>query len=190
MRAVLCQGMSSFVFRGGHPALDFVNTEIVSEGERRDLLETWGDVSAWMKEAGLAADPRRGVLQEVKAFRGALRALVTRLARGGKARPRDLRFLNDALARGRGSFRLRLERGVLRSAFRSDSDDALAILAGAAADLLAHHDPALIRQCQGSGCILFFYDATKSHTRRWCSMAACGNRFKAAQHYARSRGAR
>lgn len=179
--------MSSFVFRGGHPALDFVNTEIVSEGEPRDLLVQWDDAEAWMKEARLASAVRRGSLRDVKAFRAALRALCTRLARGGKVRARDLAFLNEALARGRGSFRVHLERGVVRSAFESEGDDALAILAGAAADLLANHDPSLIRQCQGAGCILFFYDATKSHTRRWCSMAACGNRFKAAQHYARNR---
>jgi predicted RNA-binding Zn ribbon-like protein len=34
---------------------------------------------------------------------------------------------------------------------------------------------------------LQFYDASKNHSRRWCSMNACGNRMKAALHYRRSR---
>jgi predicted RNA-binding Zn ribbon-like protein len=33
--------------------------------------------------------------------------------------------------------------------------------------------------------VLFFYDTSKNGTRRWHSMATCGNRTKAARHYAR-----
>jgi len=29
---------------------------------------------------------------------------------------------------------------------------------------------------------MWFYDRTKSHRRRWCSMALCGNRAKARAH--------
>ena len=47
---------------------------------------------------------------------------------------------------------------------------------------------ARVRRCQGSKCVLFYYDVTKSGTRRWCSMSGCGNREKAAAHYARVRG--
>jgi predicted RNA-binding Zn ribbon-like protein len=36
--------------------------------------------------------------------------------------------------------------------------------------------------------VLFFYDTTKNHARRWCSMAFCGNRHKVAAHYRRLRG--
>jgi predicted RNA-binding Zn ribbon-like protein len=43
----------------------------------------------------------------------------------------------------------------------------------------------LIRECEGSVCSLLFLDRTKAHGRRWCSMALCGNRAKAAAHRAR-----
>jgi predicted RNA-binding Zn ribbon-like protein len=36
--------------------------------------------------------------------------------------------------------------------------------------------------------VLFFYDTTKNHARRWCSMAFCGNRHKVAAHYRRQQG--
>ncbi|WP_197717306.1 ABATE domain-containing protein [Glycomyces terrestris] len=46
--------------------------------------------------------------------------------------------------------------------------------------------PAALRACYGPNCVLYF---TKDHPRReWCS-AGCGNRARAARHYARHRGA-
>jgi predicted RNA-binding Zn ribbon-like protein len=33
--------------------------------------------------------------------------------------------------------------------------------------------------------VLWFHDTTRSGTRRWCSMTACGNRLKARRHYRR-----
>ena len=54
-------------------------------------------------------------------------------------------------------------------------------VAEAAAHLLVEGDFALVRQCEHPDCILWFYDRTKSHKRRWCSMAQCGNRQKAAR---------
>ena len=61
-------------------------------------------------------------------------------------------------------------------------------IAGAAADLICDQDFRLIRSCEDSACTLVFLDRTKAHARRWCSMAVCGNRAKAAAHRAR-RGA-
>lgn len=45
--------------------------------------------------------------------------------------------------------------------------------------------PDRIRQCAHPDCVLFFYDTSKNGTRRWHSMATCGNRTKAARHYAK-----
>ena len=71
--------------------------------------------------------------------------------------------------------------------FEPQQCDARFLLARAAANFLASADPARIRRCGGTNCILFFYDTTKSATRRWCSMAGCGNRMKAAAHYHRTK---
>lgn len=75
--------------------------------------------------------------------------------------------------------------GGYRTGFDVDSDDPLFLLGAAAADFLSRHDLSLVKSCGGTGCILLFYDETKSHSRRWCSMAGCGNRMKAALHYRR-----
>jgi predicted RNA-binding Zn ribbon-like protein len=58
-------------------------------------------------------------------------------------------------------------------------------IAESAADLLSYADPSHIRKCENSKCVLIFYDKTKNHRRRWCSMSSCGNRAKAAAFYKR-----
>jgi predicted RNA-binding Zn ribbon-like protein len=53
------------------------------------------------------------------------------------------------------------------------------------AELLASGNFDLVRACESAECVLQFYDRTKSHRRRWCSMATCGNRHKVAAFRAR-----
>ncbi|WP_243437939.1 CGNR zinc finger domain-containing protein, partial [Streptomyces sp. FH025] len=40
-----------------------------------------------------------------------------------------------------------------------------------------------VKQCAHEACILHFFDASQNGRRRWCRMAVCGNRAKAARHY-------
>ncbi|MEM7516499.1 MAG: CGNR zinc finger domain-containing protein, partial [Planctomycetota bacterium] len=61
-------------------------------------------------------------------------------------------------------------------------------IADAAATLIATGDRRRFKACSGHDCILHFLDTSRNGTRRWCSMAGCGNRSKVASHYRRSRG--
>jgi predicted RNA-binding Zn ribbon-like protein len=56
----------------------------------------------------------------------------------------------------------------------------LAAVARSAAELLVEGPDVPIRRCANPKCRLFFYDDSRTHRRRWCSMAACGNRHKVA----------
>jgi predicted RNA-binding Zn ribbon-like protein len=56
----------------------------------------------------------------------------------------------------------------------------LAAIARSAADLLVEGYEAPVRRCANPSCLLFFYDDSRTHRRRWCSMATCGNRHKVA----------
>lgn len=61
-------------------------------------------------------------------------------------------------------------------------EDALAVIAAAAAILFAGPDTSRLRACHGPRCVLYF---VQDHSRRqWCSLA-CGNRARAARHYRR-----
>jgi predicted RNA-binding Zn ribbon-like protein len=35
-----------------------------------------------------------------------------------------------------------------------------------------------LKECAGEDCNAVFYDRSKNHSGRWCSMSACGNRAK------------
>jgi predicted RNA-binding Zn ribbon-like protein len=56
----------------------------------------------------------------------------------------------------------------------------LAAIARSAAELIVEGPRAPIRRCANPVCRLFFYDDSRTHRRRWCSMAVCGNRHKVA----------
>ena len=62
----------------------------------------------------------------------------------------------------------------------------LAPVAEAVADLLANVNFDLFRHCEGDTCVLWFYDHTKGHRRRWCTTTGCGNRAKVAAFRARA----
>jgi predicted RNA-binding Zn ribbon-like protein len=62
----------------------------------------------------------------------------------------------------------------------------LAPVAEEIAKVICSTDFASIKACQGENCILFFYDETPRHDRRWCSMAICGNRAKQKAYRQRS----
>jgi predicted RNA-binding Zn ribbon-like protein len=47
-----------------------------------------------------------------------------------------------------------------------------------AAEIIAEGAQARLRMCANPACSLFFFDASRTHRRRWCSMAICGNRNK------------
>ena len=57
--------------------------------------------------------------------------------------------------------------------------------AEAAAELFTKPEFNLVRKCESDDCVLWFYDRTKGHKRRWCSMAVCGNMHKVSKFRSR-----
>jgi predicted RNA-binding Zn ribbon-like protein len=56
----------------------------------------------------------------------------------------------------------------------------LAAIARSGAEIVTEGAKARIRLCANPACGLFFYDDSRTHRRRWCSMSVCGNRHKVA----------
>ena len=74
----------------------------------------------------------------------------------------------------------------LRATRRWRSPDSLLLpIAEALAETVCAEDFAHVKACEGSTCTLVFADHTRGRARRWCSMAACGNRAKQATHRSR-----
>lgn len=199
---------SRFLFLDGNPAwLDFVNTELVLEGAPADLLPHFRDLVDWLRDAGFLAPARaedallawndgaRGgdALRLAREFRRTLRSTAERLGRGESFPPAAVRAVNEVLALGSGSYRLQPSKTGFAMAFESvpqRAQELLVPLARSLAEFLTVADLGRVKKCDNPKCVLYFYDATKNQARRWCSMALCGNRMKAALHYRRTRGSR
>jgi predicted RNA-binding Zn ribbon-like protein len=165
-----------------HPVLEFLNTLPMVEGELQDQLRTNADVLSMLTRLGWPTPfEGAGLLAAARTLREELRQLVERRQ---AAKPLDLTQLNKFLAHASSHLNLRQEKKASLALARvwehRTPQQALAPLAEAAADLLTHADFHLIRRCESEACVLWFYDRTRSHRRRWCSMASCGNRNKVA----------
>ena len=172
------------LFVADHPVLDFLNTIAAPEGTPIDVLQTDGDVLYWLERAGLAPTERPAFFQRsalrntARRLRETIRPLVLRRKDG--RRP-DVDALNGFLLNASSYPQLRWRAGALeieRERPAKTPEEVLGPLAEAAAEFLATADFDLVRPCEGKDCILWFYDRTKSHRRRWCSMSVCGNRHK------------
>jgi predicted RNA-binding Zn ribbon-like protein len=63
----------------------------------------------------------------------------------------------------------------------------LAAIARSGAELIAEGSASGVRGCDNPNCRFLFYGDSRTHRRRWCSMALCGNRSKVAA-FARRHG--
>jgi len=73
-------------------------------------------------------------------------------------------------------------RAVVHAAMQSREAELTVIwpIADALVKLVTDEKFEYVRQCEAHNCVLLFHDLSKSHRRRWCSMATCGNRMKVA----------
>lgn len=180
---------------GDHLALDLLNTQAVANDEAVDFWRTGDDVLAWFKRhgvtpAGAGKPDRAALLAQGKALRAVARKLIVQHKEGKGGNPAPLNaYLQDYLSAPQLARDLDGKLAFTRVA-RCDATAAmLGALAEAVAQLLVEGDFALVKQCEHPDCILWFYDRTKAHKRRWCSMALCGNRHKAAQFRKKSSAA-
>jgi predicted RNA-binding Zn ribbon-like protein len=191
-------------FVGNHPALDFLNSIATPKDVPVEWLRNGRDLVDWLEQARMitpdVADRYRttndhpaldAVAEKARVFRDWLRGFVTRHM--GKpfttGAAKALGPLNVLLA-GDTSYPIveatSGELRVRRVRTWERPEELLHPIAEAAADLICSADFRLIRACEGPVCSLLFLDRTKAHSRRWCSMAVCGNRAKAAAHRART----
>ncbi|MCX5378335.1 CGNR zinc finger domain-containing protein [Streptomyces sp. NBC_00091] len=174
----------------GEPvALDLLNTRWVQDGEPLDLfagafgLTRVEGLAVWLESTGLAGRFRADAATLVHLLT-AREALARAVADPADASARSL--VDSVLEHGRIRATLTAEGPGERAEF---ADPAWGPAWTAARDYLEllGTAPDRIRKCASESCVLHFHDISRNGTRRWCSMAACGNRAKASRHYARTR---
>ncbi|WP_193163325.1 CGNR zinc finger domain-containing protein [Microbulbifer hainanensis] len=175
-------------FLADHGALDLLNSVASVDGETHDFWQSDEDVRQWLLLSGLVQVPAAlefesgALLTEARALREALRLQVENRKAG---KPVSVEGLNRFLAQSPSYIQIsQMDDGGLRTEriYRQQTPaQLLGPVAELVASLLVEGNFDLIRVCEHPDCTLWFYDRTKAHRRRWCSMALCGNRAKVAK---------
>jgi predicted RNA-binding Zn ribbon-like protein len=190
-------------FDSGNLVLDFVNTaEFHASDQPDEMLETYTDLVSWSMEAGLVTKSEARdllvksgnelqaaakTLSDALVMRETIYRMLSAAAHGKKTDNNDLSRFNRALAEAL----LRTQISPIDEEFtwtwqidENSFDRMLWPIAREAANLLTSEDLKRVGECADDrGCGYLFFDTSRNHSRRWCSMEACGNRAKAQRYY-------
>ena len=177
---------------GGRLSVDFVNVTLSNEEltwERLILfLETTRIVSA-ERGAQLLGLPQSDVqaaealLSKARRVGLALRRAFAAMLRKQRIAGEGVEPINEILRITEGHDELVFQQGVWELEFiarEGGLDWLLAAVARSGAEIIVEGVHAPLGLCANPHCGLLFYDKSRTHRRRWCSMAVCGNRNKVA----------
>jgi predicted RNA-binding Zn ribbon-like protein len=157
--------------------VDFVNTRDIEE-ETDSIADPRG-LQVWIRErTGEYVDaPDEAALQRLLALRESLRALL-RTNNGEEIEKRELEPLEEVAERSRFRTTFSDDGRLDLAPARSDLSGFEARLLLAIERLQSHGAWPRLKACTDDECQWAFYDASRNHSRTWCSMEVCGNREK------------
>jgi predicted RNA-binding Zn ribbon-like protein len=195
------QDVVPFAFLGERLWLDFVNTDDARRGTRLDLLRDFDALVRWLESAAVLDGERGGgirrralqqpagataALADARRVRASLRSLAERGMHVAEVRFNAVNEINRVLGRSAGTRRLEVRAdGTFQRSFVPVGDAFAGLMipvVESAADALVLGELSRVRRCADLRCPRVFFDGTKNGRRRWCDMATCGNRAKAARH--------
>ncbi len=184
--------LSPILLLGGRLSVDFVN----AAPQNTDL--SWEHLIHFLQSTSIVS-PERGVqllilpqsdpqaaealLLKARRLGIALRKVFAAMLRKQRITGEWIEPLNDILRITEGHDELVGHEGIWKIEFvarEGGLDWLLAAVARSGAEIIAEGTRARLRLCANPHCGLFFYDNSRTRRRRWCSMAACGNRSKVA----------
>ncbi len=187
---------SSPTLLGGRLAIDFANmpsqpgspTQGLSWEEFIGFLEASGIVSpergtSLLALSGTYPDTAQSLLTRVVRLRDALRRAFGAMVKKERIIHEWVEPINEILRITEGHDELVFAANSWKLEFlacEGGLDWLLAAIARSAAEIITEGTQARLRICANPGCALFFRDDSRTHRRRWCSMAICGNRHKVA----------
>ncbi|MBL8781811.1 MAG: ABATE domain-containing protein [Alphaproteobacteria bacterium] len=184
--------------------LDFANSRYWRGTDQpTETLETFNDVFTWLAAAN-ALDSRtvEALKQnwqpsdadhaETIQLREALYRIFTAVAAHAEPASADIEIFNRKLTAAPARTQLVKQEGAYlwRANLKPQLPDLLAPILWTAGDMLAEPRRDRVRLCANEKCVWLFLDDSKSGTRRWCDMKACGNRAKAHRHYEKKKKAK
>jgi predicted RNA-binding Zn ribbon-like protein len=156
----------------------FVNTADLESGVEE--LSDPATLQAWLSAHGLGSGEAASAadLHSARRVREAIRGLLLENS-GVSVRTDAAITLELTAARARLGLRFEPAGGVRLEPAAPGVAGALGRLVGIVAGAMAAGTWSRLKACQADGCGWAFYDHARNRSRRWCSMAVCGNRTKA-----------
>ncbi|HWW61525.1 MAG TPA: CGNR zinc finger domain-containing protein [Thermoanaerobaculia bacterium] len=175
--------MTELELIAGHPVLDFANLG------REDVVRVAVAAGLVSAHESQHLRPGKGELGRLMELRDALRRAFGAIAAGKEPARDALDHIAREAALAARHARLRSTRKgrITRELDASSSGVGLIRfrVADAAMALLASDALPRIKVCPA--CAWLFLDASKNHSRRWCSMETCGGADKARRYYRKKR---
>ncbi len=194
-------------FDAGLLPLDFANTaDWHARSDPVEKLRAYADLVDWSWRAGLLTekavqqlltaveqrpeDAHRSLDRAIE-IREALYRIFSHHAAGTNIPKADLELFNAALCEALRQVRIEISPEGFSWGWYDKEQDLKSMLwpiLWEVARLLTSEDLKRVGECADDrGCGFLFYDSSRNHSRRWCSMESCGNRAKALRHYKRSK---
>lgn len=183
---------------GNRLCLDFVNLAFVS-GDPVEHAVFWDEFIDFLTLKQIVSEERS---RNIRALVGTEPQTAASLLEHAERLGRSLRLVFDAslknypcksqwaepinrilrVTEGHDELRLHSESWRLSFVAREEGLEwLLAAIARSGAELIADRTTIQnLKQCANPDCRILFYDDSRTHRRRWCSMALCGNRSKVA----------
>ena len=191
-------------FPGNRLCLDFVNLPY-EPGDPRPRPGSWLQLIDFMAEKGIISrekteqlkalpesDPIAAETLQSQAERlsDGIRSALEAMLRNQRVHREWVEPINEILRVTEGHDELEWRGDRWRLGFLAKEEGLewlLAAIARSAAELIAEGAASRLRRCGNADCHLLFHDDSRTHRRRWCSMAHCGNRSKVAAFARRHR---
>ncbi|MCM3676300.1 CGNR zinc finger domain-containing protein [Peribacillus simplex] len=171
-------------------SLDLVNTELVSRGQRQDLLLSGRDVldwisvikrknSFWDNQLSLKIKERiQQVFIGLLEMRTILRKQFELIADGNPIPDEFIAFLENKIQKSPFTYKL-MDQKLVPIPIGEAEDILLSYIAFDFLTLIEENKLSSLKRCSNDDCVLLFID--ESGRRKWCSMKICGNRKKVAR---------
>jgi predicted RNA-binding Zn ribbon-like protein len=193
-----------YMMVGERLCMDFINTVSWRESaeKRRDWFTSYAKLVDWCIHAEVLTGQQAksllikskekpseagDVLKQAIEMREVMYQIFKDISKETSPHPRDLERFNEYVSRFYQSMQVILEKDHYTLKFKNTGktlDTMLPPILQSAVDILvSKNDLERIKQCEGDPCGWLFFDTSRNRSRRWCSMADCGNRAKARRFY-------
>lgn len=193
-----------YMMVGERLCMDFINTVSWRESaeKRRDWFTSYPKLVDWsvhaevltaqqaqnlLIEAGENPSQAEQALKQAIGLREVMYQIFKSISKKNSPNEEDLKRFNEYVSTFYRSLQVIQDEDQFTLKFNhpeKNMDAMLPPILQSAVDLLvSKNELERVKQCEGDPCGWLFFDTSRNRSRRWCSMADCGNRAKVRRFY-------